>query len=113
MVMVMRTDLDMSMGKMVAQACHAAVSCSEACKKHHTKRWRKWRNEGGKKVALEADSLEELEELAVTAESLDITYALIRDAGHTEVPPGTITCLGVGPHQEHFIDKVTGKLHLL
>ena len=113
MVIVMRTDLNMSIGKMIAQACHAAVSCSEEAKRTQTKHWRRWRDEGAKKVALQADSLEELEELAKKAESLDITYVLIQDAGHTEVPPGTTTCLGIGPHQEQFIDKVTGNLPLL
>ena len=113
MVIVMRTDLKMSVGKMIAQACHAAVSCSEEAKRTQTKHWRRWRDEGAKKVALQADSLEELEELAKKAESLDITYVLIQDAGHTEVPPGTTTCIGIGPHQEQFIDKVTGNLPLL
>jgi len=113
MVIVMRTDLNMSIGKMIAQACHAAVSCSEECKRTQTKHWRRWRDEGAKKVALQADSFEELEELAVKAEKLNITYVLIQDAGHTEVAPGTTTCIGIGPHQEQFIDKVTGRLPLL
>jgi PTH2 family peptidyl-tRNA hydrolase len=113
MVIVMRTDLKMSVGKMIAQACHAAVSCSEETKKAQTKHWRRWMDEGAKKVALQADSLEELEELAVKAEGLNITYVLIQDAGHTEVAPGTTTCIGIGPHQEQFIDKVTGRLPLL
>lgn len=113
MVIVMRTDLGMSLGKMVAQACHAAVSCSEASKKTQTKHWRKWRDEGAKTVALDAYSFEELEELAIEAEKNDITYVLIQDAGHTEIPPGTTTCIGIGPHQEQVIDRVTGKLSLL
>jgi PTH2 family peptidyl-tRNA hydrolase len=113
MVIVMRTDLKMSVGKMIAQACHAAVSCSEEAKRSQTKHWRRWADEGAKKVALQADSFEELEELAEKAESLNITYVLIQDAGHTEVAPGTTTCIGIGPHQEQFIDKVTGRLPLL
>ena len=113
MVIVMRTDLNMSIGKMIAQACHAAVSCSEECKRTQTKHWRRWRDEGAKKVALHGDSFEELEELAVKAEELNVTYVLIQDAGHTEVAPGTTTCIGIGPHQEQFIDKVTGRLPLL
>lgn len=113
MVIVMRTDLDMSTGKMIAQACHAAVACSEESKRVQTKHWRRWRDEGAKKVALHVDSFEELEELAEKAESLDITYVLIQDAGHTEVAPGTTTCIGIGPHQEQFIDKVTGNIPLL
>ncbi len=113
MVIVMRTDLEMSLGKIVAQACHAAVACSESSKRTQTKHWRRWRDEGGKKVALEAESFEELEELAVEAEKLDLIYELIQDAGHTEVPPGTTTCIGIGPNQSQFIDKVTGYLPLL
>jgi PTH2 family peptidyl-tRNA hydrolase len=113
MVIVIRTDLNMSLGKIVAQACHAAVSCSEECKRTQTKHWRRWRDEGAKKVALQAESLEELEELAVKAEEQNVTYFLVKDAGHTEVPPGTTTCIGIGPHQEQYIDKVTGSLLLL
>ena len=109
----MRTDLNMSIGKMIAQASHAAVNCSEEAKRTQTKHWRRWRDEGAKKVALQADSYEELEELSAKAETLNITYVMIQDAGHTEVPPGTTTCLGIGPNQEQFIDKVTGKLPLL
>jgi PTH2 family peptidyl-tRNA hydrolase len=113
MVIVLRNDLDMSVGKMIAQACHAAVACSEESKRDQTKHWRRWRDEGAKKVVLQADSLEELEELTVKAEALNLTYVTIQDAGHTEVPPGTTTCIGVGPHQDQFIDKVTGNLSLL
>jgi PTH2 family peptidyl-tRNA hydrolase len=113
MVIVMRTDLDMSLGKTVAQGCHAAVACSEESKRTQTKHWRRWRDEGAKKVALEAESFEELEELAIEAEKMDIVYQLIQDAGHTEIPPGTTTCIGIGPHQEQFVDKVTGNLPLL
>jgi PTH2 family peptidyl-tRNA hydrolase len=113
MVIVLRNDLTMSTGKMIAQACHAAVACSEETKRAQTKHWRKWRDDGAKKVALQADSFEEIEELAVKAEALNITYVMIQDAGHTEVAPGTTTCIGIGPHQEQFIDKVTGNLSLL
>jgi PTH2 family peptidyl-tRNA hydrolase len=113
MVIVIRSDLKMSIGKIVAQACHAAVGSSENTKRTHTKHWRRWRNEGAKKVALQACSHEELEDLATKAEKLNIPYILIRDAGHTEVPPGTTTCIGIGPHQEQFIDKVTRNLPLL
>ena len=38
---------------------------------------------------------------------LALPTALIRDAGHTVVAPGTITCLGIGPAQVSAIDAVT------
>ncbi|TEU09027.1 peptidyl-tRNA hydrolase [Candidatus Bathyarchaeota archaeon] len=113
MCIVLRMDLDMSTGKLIAQAAHAAVGASELGKKENHKAWRRWRDEGAKKVALEAESLEEIEELAGKANKLDIVNILIQDAGHTEVPPGTVTALGLGPDRSDLLDKVTGSLPLI
>ena len=113
MCIVIRTDLGMSAGKMIAQACHAAVGANEEAKRFNHKAWRKWREEGAKKVALEAESLEEIEELAKRAEELDIVSVTIHDAGLTEISPGTVTALGLGPDRSDRLDKVTGDLPLL
>lgn len=113
MCIVMRTDLKMSVGKMIAQACHAAVDVSEKSKQENHSGWRKWRDEGAKKVALYVESQEELEELAEKADKLNIVYSLIQDRGLTEVLPGSITSLGLGPDRNDKMDKVTGNLPLL
>lgn len=113
MCLVLRSDLGMSTGKLIAQACHAAVGASELAKKENHRAWRMWRDEGGKKVALEAESLEELEDLARKADELDIVNVVIQDAGLTEVPPWTVTALGLGPDLSERIDKVTGSLPLI
>lgn len=113
MCVILRTDLGMSTGKLIAQACHAAVEASEKAKRENHTVWRRWRDEGAKKVALEAESLEELEDLAEKAEAIDIVNVVIQDAGMTEVPPGTITALGLGPNLSEKMDKVTGSLPLI
>ncbi len=113
MCIVLRMDLGMSTGKLIAQAAHAAVGATELGKKENHKAWRRWRDEGGKKVALEADSLDELEELQEKADDLDIVNIIIQDAGHTEVPAGTVTALGLGPERSDLLDKVTGDLPLI
>jgi len=110
---VLRTDLGMSVGKLISQACHAAVDASELAKKLNHRAWRAWRDEGAKKVALQVDTLEDLEELANRANKLDIVNVLIRDRGITEIPLGTVTALGLGPERSEKIDKVTGSLKLL
>ena len=110
---VLRIDLGMSTGKLISQACHAAVESSELAKKLKHKAWRAWRDEGAKKVVLQVDSFDDLEELADKAEGLDIVNVLIQDRGLTEVPPGTLTALGLGPDNSEKMDKVTGPLKLL
>jgi PTH2 family peptidyl-tRNA hydrolase len=109
---VLRSDLEMSVGKLVSQACHAAIEASEETKRRKPKVWRRWREEGAKKVVLRVGSLEELEELAERAEELGIVHVIITDRGLTEVPPGTMTALGLGPDLSEKVDRVTGHLRL-
>jgi len=39
--------------------------------------------------------------------------SLITDAGMTELPPNTTTCLGIGPAPNSEVDRVTGHLGLM
>ena len=102
----------MSTGKLLVQSAHAAVGASELAKKENHRVWRQWRNEGGKKVALEVESLNELEKLKKKADILNVVNIIIQDAGLTEVPPGTVTALGLGPDISERIDRITGLLPL-
>lgn len=110
---MVRQDLQMSKGKTAAQVAHAAVSSyiSVSCKK--TEWASSWLSEGQKKVILKVPSTEELLEIKKRAEIERIPNALIADAGLTELEPGTVTCLGIGPAPNLLIDKVTGSLKLL
>jgi len=69
--------------------------------------------EGQCKVVVKVKNEEELLELKKRAKELGLPHALIVDRGLTEVPPDTITCLGIGPAPAEKLDKLTGKLPLL
>jgi PTH2 family peptidyl-tRNA hydrolase len=112
-VVVMRTDLKMSRGKIAAQAGHAAVSAAEEARKKFSDWWKAWIEEGQCKIAVRAESEQELLELQRKAKEMKLPSALVIDRGLTELPPDTITCLGIGPAPSSQIDEITGKLHLL
>ncbi len=111
-VIVINADVKMSRGKMAAQAAHAACEASEAARKMVPNIWRAWRDEGAKKVVLAAGEVELLE-IYKKAELLNMPKALIRDAGLTELPPGTLTAVAIGPYDEEKIDRITGHLKIL
>jgi len=112
-VIVFRSDLKLSKGKIAAQAGHAAVSAAEEARKHHGQWWKAWIEEGQRKIAVKVKNEKELLSLEAQAKELGLPYALIIDRGLTEIPPGTVTCLGVGPAPNDKIDRITGKLDLL
>ena len=113
MVIVTRKDLNLSKGKLAAQVAHAAVTCALETKKNHTKWFSKWMSEGAKKAVVKTESVEDFIDLKRKADELNIESVIISDAGHTEIPSGTKTVLGVGPAPNNLIDQVTGHLSLL
>jgi PTH2 family peptidyl-tRNA hydrolase len=113
MVIITREDLNLSPGKLAAQVAHAAVACALSTKNNNSKWFSKWQNEGAKKAVVKVDSTDNFYPLKEKAEQLNIAAFLIEDAGHTEIPAGTKTVLGIGPAPSNLIDQVTGDLPLL
>ena len=113
MVIVTRSDLSLSAGKLAAQVSHAAVTCTLLTKKNKPDWFAKWQHEGAKKVVVKVENLEDFVRLKEKAEELGIITNIVTDAGHTEIPEGTQTVLGIGPAPSNLIDQVTGKLSLL
>lgn len=118
-VIVMRTDLNMRKGKMVAQGSHAALAfiadrLQGKFGAADLKIQDAWMYHGKTAICVRVDSEEELMSIYDRALTLKLTVYLVRDAGLTEfggIP--TYTCLGIGPNMSDCIDKVTGNLKLL
>lgn len=127
-VIVMRKDLNMRKGKMVAQGAHASLgdilSMMSVTKSDNRRILTldvekdspldQWISGGFTKICLSVNSESELFDIYKKAKELNIPCMLIRDAGMTEfngVP--TYTCCAIGPHEEEIVDKVTGELSLL
>jgi PTH2 family peptidyl-tRNA hydrolase len=108
-VIAARTDLGMGRGKLAAQVAHASLSAYEDADDRAKKAWK---GSGQKKVVVKASGERELFELADAAEREGLPHAVVRDAGHTQLEPGTVTALAVGPGPDDAVDRVTGDLSL-
>ncbi|MEM0466221.1 MAG: peptidyl-tRNA hydrolase Pth2 [Candidatus Thermoplasmatota archaeon] len=113
MVLISRKDLPLSPGKLAVQVAHAAVECTLLTKQHKSVWFSKWHREGGKKVVVKVDCLDDFFKLKNDAEKLGIAAVIITDAGLTEIPEGTQTVLGLGPAPAALLDRITGSLSLL
>ena len=114
LMLVVRTDLGMTKGKIAAQAGHATLACYQALAADGRAKvlLRRWERGGQAKVAVKVESEAELDELQAVAMSLGLCARVIRDAGRTQIASGSKTVLGVvGP--KGVVDKVTGGLKLL
>jgi PTH2 family peptidyl-tRNA hydrolase len=142
-VIVMRTDLGMRKGKMIAQGAHASLGVilglmkrsqdeevlfgsREGIKLKPTGKARlilpyetnshlgRWLEGRFTKICLRCESEEELLELLNAAEAAELPCKLIIDAGLTEFDGiPTKTCIAIGPANPDKIDKITGHLKLL
>jgi len=109
---VIRSDLGMGKGKMAGQTAHASVSAYALALSRKKEDAREWEEEGQKKIVLKVGSEEELLSLYDRMKR-EMPCALIRDAGKTQLEPGTVTCFGAGPAEESVINKYTKDLKLL
>ena len=112
-VMIVRKDLKMGSGKLVAQVAHAAILASEKARNKNFEWFKEWFNGGQPKIILKVNSLKELEKIHKRGQFNNLPTAIVIDAGLTQLSPGTPTCVGIGPAPVYLIDKITGGLKLL
>ncbi len=133
-VIVMRKDLNMRKGKMVAQGAHASMKAilyqmerttsegwgDKGTIVHYTLTDRQqsylmqWLEGSFAKICVSVDSEAELNEIVKKARDLGLVCSTIVDNGNTEfngVP--TKTCCAIGPWDSEELNTITGHLKLL
>ncbi|HTR51003.1 MAG TPA: aminoacyl-tRNA hydrolase [Kofleriaceae bacterium] len=121
-VIVMRKDLGMRKGKMIAQGAHASLAVvldrgeirDGRCEIALSPALEAWLAGRFTKVCVGVESEAELDAVVARARAAGVPCALIVDAGVTEfrgVP--TKTCCAVGPAWSDEVDAITGALTLL
>ena len=125
-VIVMRKDLNMRKGKMIAQGAHASMKVLLDARTAPTApgdtsltimltpAMAQWLGGRFTKVCVSVDSEAALDEVCRRAAEAGVPHAVIVDSGKTEfhgVP--TKTCAAVGPAWADEVDAITGALGLL
>ena len=138
-VIVVRKDLNMRKGKMIAQSTHASLKVILDMMKKETIKYIKtdfndniisrrkltleydidsevgqWLDGLFTKIVVSCKDELELLDIYMKAQEAKLPVALITDSGLTEFKGvATRTCLAIGPADEEKINKITGKLSLL
>jgi PTH2 family peptidyl-tRNA hydrolase len=121
-VIVIRKDLGMRTGKMVAQGAHASMAVITKYFVKDTYVWgfgpteemKHWFDHSFTKICVYVNSEEELKEIYKRAEQKFLPCAIIQDNGTTEFHGvRTYTAVAIGPAEVSKIDEITGKLPLL
>jgi peptidyl-tRNA hydrolase len=116
---IVNSELDMSMGKIAAQVAHVAtIIVVENCEYDHpdnigyekscikaNKFW-KWYDNNQKKIILRGRQ-KDLERL------VEQGFYFIKDNGLTEIPVGSLTCVGLGVMLKSEAQKYIKRLQLL
>ncbi|KAF8078370.1 peptidyl-tRNA hydrolase PTH2-domain-containing protein [Lyophyllum atratum] len=111
LVLVVRTDLGMTSGKIAAQCSHATLACYKTLLFSNPALLRQWER-AGPRLPFACQDEDELLLLQAQAQSLNLCARSIQDAGRTQIAAGSRTVLGIaGPSR--LINQVTGKLRLL
>ena len=110
---IVRKDLRMETGKLAAQVAHASLMSYFNAERQDNGIARRWLDTGEKKIVLKVDSEDALRKLNAAFKYKGIPCALVTDAGLTQLPPGTVTALGVGPWISSEMNMITSALKLL
>jgi PTH2 family peptidyl-tRNA hydrolase len=113
MVLVVRTDLKMTKGKIAAQCCHGAIGAYQQAAEVAPIALRRWERSGCAKVALQVGSEAELIAVYRAVRAHRLPCYLVVDAGRTQIEAGSKTVCAIGPAPVDAINAVTGELKLL
>lgn len=113
MVCIVNQSLKMGKGKIAAQVGHGAVMATMKAGMEKPINLEQWFTTGQKKVCLKGRDAEHLLELEHQAKAAGVLTTLVHDAGHTQIPSGSLTVLALGPEIEATLEEITGELKLL
>lgn len=111
MYFVVRTDLNMSRGKIATQVGHATTELVLYGNHNKCDEW--YTNHNQTKIILTINNFDELDSILCRLLEKKLFVAQVHDIGKTEVPENTFTCIGVGPIERKSVQKILSGLKTL
>jgi PTH2 family peptidyl-tRNA hydrolase len=120
-IIAVRTDLNMGRGKIAGQVAHAAMEFLRESIMEHDHRHgvelsmpeREWLFGDRTKIVVQGGNEASMLQLQQDAIDRGLQAHVIRDLGKTEVDPGTVTAVAIGPAHDYELIELTGHLRLL
>ncbi|XP_006819084.2 putative peptidyl-tRNA hydrolase 2 [Saccoglossus kowalevskii] len=115
MVFVVNSELNMGIGKSAAQVGHASIALYRILLREQStfaEMLFNWEDSGETKIVVSGENAQHLTVLQEKALSLGLPQYLVRDAGKTQIPSGSVTVL-VMMGLTSKVDTITGDLKLL
>ena len=112
----------MGRGKIASQCCHAACEATRILERNGRKcpYYQGWLKDGETKIVLRATEKEILKltdeyqvDRVVKRESQQLWCTSVRDAGRTQIPAGSLTCIAFRPSPKDEIPQQVKKFKLL
>jgi peptidyl-tRNA hydrolase len=113
LVLCVNMSLGMQKGKMAAQCCHATLGAYKLAMKQCPRNVQLWEYIGQAKIAVKAESNEQLADLQKAAKAAGLVTYLVHDAGKTQIAFGSKTVLAIGPAPVSAFEGITSDLKLL
>lgn len=129
-VILIRSDIDIPVGKLAVQVAHASVNAILKKANNTTMKIMRnddieqslvipldselsnWLNGEYKKITLKVKNEKDLQKYYNKAKDLGLPCSYIIDNGHTVFTEPTATCVAIGPANEEIIDSITKRLRL-
>ncbi|KRH94850.1 Peptidyl-tRNA hydrolase [Pseudoloma neurophilia] len=117
--LIINNDLKMSKGKILSQVCHLISEIFTTFLKEHVGVIKDWKKKGEAKIVLKA-SFQNIKDIIKNVENYNnlidknsqLKITRIHDAGRTQVAPGSLTVISIGPCEKEIASKFVADLKM-
>ncbi len=113
MWLAVRQDIKMSKGKLAAQSGHAFGDLYLKARDQVPDLFRQYQEHATPKVTVKAKNADTMDRIAAECLTAGICYEWVRDAGRSELEPGTLTVIAFGPAYLDELPKFLQRLQVL